>query len=387
VNELGINRVRLHVRSGTENPVDYYPTYRNSHLSADWNPHRYESVNDNDDPNVIREGGFQFAEIDHKVDVIINPMREALQARGERLYVNLNYVDFGQPQPWEQSSNPQEYAELILATFLHLQQRYGWVPDAVEVSLEPDNTPNWSPRVLGEALVAAGDRLKAAGFRPDFIAPSNTNMASALAYLDSILSVPRILDYLTDASYHRYAGVSASTLSRIASRATRYGIRTAMLEHISSGYQDLVQDIRDGRNSSWSQYVLAFCTPSDDGGVYYRIDTSVSGAPRILMGSRTRYLRQYFSFVRHGARRISAVSGDPNLDPLAFRNTDGRIVVVIAASGSAEVSIRRLPPGTYGVTITTANETFAPQADVVVTELGGLKAAMPAAGVMTVFAR
>lgn len=386
VNELGINRVRLELRSGHENPQDFYTTFKNSHNPADWNPHRYESINDNSDPRVANLAGFQFAEIDHKVDVIIQPLRALLQARGEKLYVNLNYVDFG-VAAWEQSSNPEEYAELIHTTFQHLQSRYGWVPDAVEITLEPDNTPNWNPQVIGRALVATGDRLKAAGFRPAFIAPSNTNMSSAVTYFDGLMSVPRVLDYLTDVAYHRYSGVSAATLAAIASRASQHGLRTAMLEHIGSGYQDLHADLRDGLNSAWQQFALAWCATQDNGGHYYRIDQSVPTAPKLILSSRARYLRQYFSFVRLGARRIGAVSGDARLDPVAFRNANGKLVVVVAAAEGAPVQLRHLPAASYGITFTTATQSFVSLPDVAVGSAGTLQVSMPSAGVMTIHQR
>jgi hypothetical protein len=385
VNELGINRVRLHVRSGHENPQDFYTTYRNSHQSSDWNPHRYQSVNDNDDPRVARTAGFQFAEIDHKVEVIIQPMQAALAARGERLFVNLNYVDFG-VSSWEQSSDPEEYAELIHMTFLHLKDRYGWVPDAVEVSLEPDNTPNWNPQTIGRALVAAGDRLKAAGFQPAFIAPSNTSMSSALSYFDQMLATPRVLEYLTDVAYHRYSGVSAATLAAIAARATEHGLRTAMLEHIGSGYDDLHQDLRDGLNSAWQQFTLAYCNSQDTGGNYYRIDESVPTSPKVILASRSRYFRQYFPFIRLNARG-SGVQWRPRLDPLAFRNTNGKVVAVIRATEGGPVQLRRLPTGAYGVTYTTATQSFVSLADIAVGQDGTLQVTMPSAGVITIHER
>ena len=385
VNELGINRVRLETRSGHENPQDWYTPYRISHDPGPWQAHRYESINDNDDPRVARPGGFQFAELDHKVEVIIAPMRALLQARGERLYVNLTYVDFG-AAAWEQSSNPEEYAELIHEAFLHLQNRYGWVPDAVEISLEPDNRQNWTGEVIGRALVATGDRLKASGFRPAFIAPSTTNTRAALDYLAAVVSVPRVLEYLTDVSYHRYAEASAANVAAIAARANALGLRTAMLEHIESGHQDLHEDLKLGQNSAWQQFTLAYCG-SDNGAHYYWFDETVQSSSSARMGERTRYLRQYFSFVRLHARRIGAVSGDSRLDPLAFRNADGRVVVIVKAAAAASIQLRRLPPGLYGITFTTSSQTFASLGDVTVGSSGTLQATMPDAGVMTIYQR
>jgi hypothetical protein len=384
VNELGINRVRIETRSGHENPHDYYATYKQTRNPSDWNPYRYASVNDNDDPRVARAEGFQFGELDHKVELTVAPLRALLAARGERLFVNLTYVDFV-GAAWEQSSDPEEYAELIHTAFTHLQNRYGWVPDAVEVILEPDNTPNWRAEVIGRAIVAAGDRLKASGFRPAFIAPSNADMRGALDYFNGIVAVPRVLEYLTDVAYHRYAGVSSETVAAIAARANQLGLRTAMLEHIESDYHDLHEDLRLGQNSAWQQFTLAYCAP-DNGAQYYFFDEAVASST-VTMGSRTRYFRQYFPFIRLNARRIGAVSGDNRLEPLAFRNADGKVAVVVKAASGAPVQIRRLPPGTYGVTFTTSSQSFVSLADITVDASGTLQATMPDAGVMTIYQR
>jgi hypothetical protein len=386
VNELGINRVRLEVRSGHENPQDFYSAFLTNRVMSAWAASRYQAVNDNNDPNVARADGFNFSELDHKVQVIIGPMRSKLAARGERLYVNLNYVDFGQ-SAFEHSSNVAEYAELILEAFKHLQGRYGWVPDAVEIILEPDNTPNWKPNVIGAAIVAAGDRLKAAGFQPAFIAPSTTNMATALVYLDAILTVPRVTEYLTDVAYHRYSGVSTATLKNIAQRASQYGLRTSMLEKIGAGYQELHEDLKEGKNSSWEQFGLAFCNAdASAGGTYYGVNEGAN-PPQVFMRARTPYLRQYFAFVRLGAHRVAANSGDGRLDPLAFRNTNGKVVTVVKADAAAPVEIRKLPAGLYGITFTTANQTWASLPDVTVGAGGTLQFSMPAAGVATVHQR
>ena len=386
VNELGINSVRVEVRAGHENPLDRFSNFVASNTTSDWFPYRYESINDNSDPLVANPAGFHFTELSYNSDSVIQPLRAALQQRGEQLYVTLTYVDF-KAYPFEQSSNPEEYAELILAAFRHLQTRHGWVPDAVEVILEPDNTQNWTPQVIGRALVAAGDRLKAAGFRPAFIAPATTDMSRAVSFFDQMLSVPRVLEYLTDISYHRYDGVSAASLAAIAARARQYGLRTAMLEHIAADYNELHEDIRDGLNSTWQQYVLAGCFNGDNGGKYYAIDTSNPQAPVVTLGSRARYFRQYFLYVRAGAVRIGAVSSDARFDPLAFRNANGKLAIVSKVNGTASVVVGGLPPGTYGITYTTGTQSLVSLPDAVVSQAGTLQLSMPAAGVITVYQR
>ncbi len=109
---------------------------------------------------------------------------------------------------------------------------------------------------------------------PASLRPSTTNAGHAVQYFDTMVQVPHVLDYLTDLSYHRYSGVSDQVIADIGARATQYGVRTSMLEHIGSGYEDLYQDVSVGRNSAWSEFALAFCDKPDDGGKYYNIDLS-----------------------------------------------------------------------------------------------------------------
>ena len=105
------------------------------------------------------------------------------------------------------------------------------------------------------------------------------------------------------------------------------------------------------------------------------------------MKSRTLYLRQYFAFVRIGAHRVAALSGDSRLDPVAFRNANGKVVAVVKANAAAPVEIRKLPAGRYGITLTTATQTWSSLPDVTVGAGGTLQFAMPAAGVVTVHQR
>jgi glucosylceramidase len=55
---------------------------------------------------------------------------------------------------------------------------------------------------------------------------------------------------------------------------------------------------------------------------------------QVTITDKTKFLRQYYKYVRPGAQRIDATSSDTTLDPLAFINTDGRYVTVMKA-GSA----------------------------------------------------
>ncbi len=388
VNDLGINRMRLELQSGSENPVDYFTKFYNDQISRDeWRKRWYEIINDNDDPFVINPAGFQFAWMDHTIDTVVLPIKQRLEARGERLYLNLNYVDFG-PSVFEHKDVAEEYAELMLATFLHMREKYGWTPDSIEMVLEADNA-QWNGTQIGKAIVATGDRLKAYGFHPAFVAPSASQMNNAITFFDELIKVPRVNLYVSELSYHRYGGVSDANLESIGRRAGQFGIQTGHLELIGANYLDLHKDLSLARNSSWAQFTIAFPTSvsTDDGGKYYMIDDRDPNQPVIQVGARTKYLRQYFKYVRRGAVRIEAKSDNPGFEPLAFVNADCRQTVIVKAVAGGSFSVQGLPAGTYGVKYTTDAQYDVNNADATINAGQSLQTAIPGPGVITIYAK
>ena len=193
VNNLGINRLRLEMKSGTENSKDWFSVFKAGQISeGELNQHRYETINDNDNPFVINPDGFQFSQLDSSIENVILPVKKLLEQRNEKLFVNLNMVDFDKNRGnanFLLKDNPEEYAEFILAVYQHIQSKYGFVPDTVEVVLEPDNHTGWTATNIGQAIVATAKRLREHNFKPAFIAPSTTNAANAPIYIDEIAAV------------------------------------------------------------------------------------------------------------------------------------------------------------------------------------------------------
>ncbi|MGH7524901.1 MAG: hypothetical protein ACREK8_11380, partial [Gemmatimonadales bacterium] len=375
-NDLGINRLRVEVTSGAENPADNFTLSLAGQVN--WSTVRYQAINDNNDPNVINPAGFHFSQVDLEYTSIVLPLRQRLEARGEHLYLNLNYVSFNHGGVIH--GDPAEYAEFLLALFLHLRDTFGVVPDAVEVILEPDNGTIWTGSSIGAGIAAAGQRLAAAGFHPDFIAPSVTNMANAVPYLNAMVQVPGVAAYLKEFAYHRYAGVSAANLQAIASRGAALGLRTAMLEHIGSGVEDLYDDLTIGQVSAWQQFTLAF-PGADNGAQYYSI---VGGVP--VIGSRTLGLRQYFRYVRAGAVRVGAASDNAAVvRPVAFTNVGNAPVVVLHMARAAAIALHGLRPGNYGVT--TSDPAHAALADLTAGAGGSLTVNVPSAAIVTVYSK
>jgi hypothetical protein len=383
VNEAGINRLRLEVRSGAENVLDYWAQFQAGAISTDeWRATRYATVNDNGDPNSMNPSGFLFSELDDNVTRIVLPIKQRIEANGETLYVTLTYVAFTQSITTGayHHTTPAEYAEFILAAFQHLQATYGLIPDALEIILEPDVAGAWNSTLTGQVIVPVTDRLSANGFNPKIIAPSTTSMASAPTYFNSWAATARAR--VQTVAYHRYTGVTTGNLQTIAA----LGKETAMLEwwNSSNGYEVLHQDLKVGNNSAWEQGVLA----SEEGPMsLYHVDVSNPAQPVVSINEKTKFTRQYYKHVRRGAVRIGATSSNGALDPLAFVNINGRHVVVVKASGAATFTVGGLPAGTYGLSYATSDEWGVDQPDQTIDAGQTVSASIPGSGVITVYAR
>lgn len=391
VNELGLNRIKLPVRAGYEHPVDHYARFKAGALTLqEWVGTWSTAVNDNADPNLINPAGFQWSSLDHNIETIALPMRQRLQARGERLITTITFTD-SRSDAFDHKNAPAEYTEYLLALFLHMQSKYGFVPDVVEVINEPDTGPvSWSAAQLGNVIAAAGARLEAAGFRPGFAAPATADMSKASVMYDGVIRQAGASKYITEISYHRYHRASISNLQQIAQRVTRDGLGAAMSEHIGSGHEVLHEDLKVGQATAWMQFALALCGgtgENDGGGIYYWIDQSNPANPVINTRIRTPYLWQYFRYVREGAVRIEATSVNAQLDAVAFVHADGRHVIVVKAEQAATFSVGTVPAGTYGVTYVTDATISGVLPDVALSSRGKVDVAMPGKGVVTIFAK
>jgi hypothetical protein len=391
--EMGINRVRAELRTGAENPRDAWTEFRNGQIDySGYKQAWYKAVNDNADPNVINPGGFHFSELDTHIEMVIDPMRQRLAAKGEKLYIVLNVIHGARTDPFQHRHDPDEYAEFLLAAFQHVEQRWGWIPDAIEVINEPDLGNRWTSAQIGNAIVATGNRLKAAGYNPDFVAPSGAGMDDSIVYFNEMIGMPGVAQYLTEFSYHRYNGVSDGNLNIIGQFGRQYGVGTAMLERIGSGYEDLHKDLTIANNTSWEQYAMAGCYPNDNGGKHVMVDITDEMNPRTRLASRSHFLRLYFKWVKPGAVRVGATSEGSALAPIAFINTNGRYTVIVKATGANAFTIGGLPPGTYGIAYATGPDDRTPNdmGDLADVQLGpgqALSTSIGGRGIITIYGK
>lgn len=378
VNGIGINRVRLEVRSGAETDLDANERFIAGDLTYDeWKPFNYPAQNDNDDPYDINWDGFSFDEMDWLVEEWVLPLQTKMQERGEKLWINICYVAFIDHR--DAHPDPEEYAEFVLATYLHLQEKYGIVPDSWEVILEPDQKPDmWTGKMIGEAIVATAPRLEEAGFEPAFIVPSVLNMRNATHYFKEIAKVPGALDHVIEFSYHRYRGNNERNLRDIAKLAAKHEIPTSMLEWwFGRANSDILyDDLMIANNVAWQGRALVglFDKPPAD-----------TPNPNLRVRREMRHNRQYFRDIRRGATRISASSdNEAKVNPVAFENVDGSVTVVLRVAEATTIRLNALPPGNYGSYHIAANRYGQLPEPRPVDEAGTMEVFMPGPGLITV---
>lgn len=391
IEEMGLSVIGTALHTGAENAVDYYARYRASGLFSDWTAEWHRPVNDNADPFVTDSSRFHFTSVFDMIDTVVAPLRARILARGEVPTIVLTVVDFnssGAARPMTMFADPDEYAEFVTMAFVRLQQRYGWVPDALEISLEPEHSATYGA-AMGAAIAAARSRLAARGFTPTIWAPSTTAAFNAGPYLRQMVGAGRP-DLVT---YHRY--ISPPPSDSILLDLASHGLPTAMTEYNEGTTADslfalLIKDVTIARVGQWKQFTLASCgtrTNLDNKGVYYQVDVTDALAPVVRLTHFSKLFRQLFPYVRRGAVRVGAVSGDATLQPMAFRAPTGGIVTVVRTVGASTFEIAGLPSGTYGVNYALAdgsvwNVERAPQS---IGAGGRLTLTMSARGVVTIY--
>ncbi len=354
VDDAGITRVRVELRSGVENPIDYWTQFVNGQLSYTANrDHYYEKFNDNSNPAIANAAGFQWPSFDYYIENFVLPMRNRMAARNETLSINLCFVDFGGTAfkgTLSFSGAPDEYAELITLAAMRMRDKYGINVDTLEIILEPDNGDGWSGQAIGRAILAAKTRLAAAGINPKIVAPSASVAGSTISFLDGIASVAGAQAALNTISYHRYDGAGADqALPAIRQRAASLGIDTAMLEYVDASVENFFKDMEFGGATAWQSYAAAAKASSasavGNGAILWR---DPAGALALTPQFSRMALVQRET--RPGARAYKATPLLGSDMPLDFQNPDGSEVIAIYSPGGSTVEISGASHTAYNVT-------------------------------------
>lgn len=377
IRDVGITRVRIEVYAGAEgrNGIALRDYYAGKTDMKGWRLWRYTTINDNADPFHINTAGFDFFDVDSRMELGALPMLKAAKAQGRTLDLLLTYVAFtGQNEgaPYLHTE-PEEYAEFVLATFLHLKEKYGVVPDSFEPLLEPDLAGYWTPDGFGKAIGAAVTRLSKNGFHPRIVAPSVSNIFRADDWLEGIAKTDIAEKAISEISYHRYYGGPERVLTDLAQRAARIGAQTSMLEYwFGKATHDLLyEDLTMANISAWQGR-------SDYTYHVIESDGSFSLAPDIRLN------RLYMQAIRPGAIRIAAEGGRRNrVRATAFMTPEGRINLILDSLNGGTARIENLAPGSYVMDEAYVELSDRPQSTVTVPASGKITLSLPGEGVLT----
>lgn len=374
VNELGIDRLQLPVRSGWHNTTDFWPQFVSGAIGrATLEQNWYRSLSN---------GTPQFGEFDFNVTHMLQPFLAAIGSRPR--VVSLIFTDFGASgKTLDFSTNPAAYAAFV-KVYVNRLAALGVAVDCIDVTLEPENTTGWQNATrIGQALVA----LKAALPNVRLIAPSCTNAYNTVPFSQAIEQVPGALAALDTVGYHRYG---SGDYASIAGWALARGKRTGMTEWFPASLDTLFDDLVVGNVSTWQRWAVAGSAGSlrsnphstyyfwDGAALQFASNATVSVAP----------LLQVLPFMHVGGQRIGVTVPATLSKAVAFENADGKqFVAVKRDSGSSVMTFSGLRPGAYGVrTCASITATPVEQANVLVLGNGTVSVTV-SSGFTTVYAK
>ncbi len=329
---------------------------------------------------------WDYTDLDAKINATITPMRTKLAAQGESLWVNLCYVDNRHCYGSNGGTRPlSEYVNRFRLAAQHIQSTFGWLPDSYEIALEPEViSSTWTTSDMNSAIPLLETELisNASIADPYLIGPSTpSGSVSFNTYFDAMSTTNRTK--LSELVYHRYDTVTAS---HITSRSASSGVPPAMLERGDADYSNhLHVDLKTIGVVAWEEYALAYINSVGFPNYQY-FDIPNAGATTFAIASAAKFFRQYFKHVRRGAQRVDATSGSGTFDPVAFRNTNGKVVVIVKASGSGSFTVGGLPANTYGLFYTTNAEYNTVLSNQTIASGQTISTSIPAAGVLTIYA-
>lgn len=377
IRDVGITRLRLEVYAGDEgkNGLALRDYYSGKTDIKGWRRWRYTTINDDTNPFHINPAGFDFFDLDTRMELGVLPLIKMAKAQGKTLELLLTYVAFTEQNKGAcyLHTQPEEYAEFVLATFLHLKEKYGITPGSFEPLLEPDLAGRWTPEGFGKAVGAAVTRLHENGFHPRIVTPSVSNIFRADDWLEGIAKTVVAEQAISEISYHRYYGGPERVLTDLAQRASRIGAETSMLEYwFGKATHDLLyEDITVANVSAWqgrSDYT------------YHTIETDGS----FTLAPDTRLNRLYMQAIRPGAIRIAADGGRRNrVRATAFLTTEGQINLILDSLKGGTANIVNLPPGPYLLDEAYVSLPDRPQSKIVVPNSGKVILSLPEEGVLT----
>jgi hypothetical protein len=292
---------------------------------------------DNGDCDSIDWNKFQARPIDTLVARNAVYFKDLIHASGYRtsFYSSPTYPTFATAfKPWV-LNHPGERAQQVWANALWWKNKYGIDINYDVIYNEPSSPITY--QILSDDIKALGPRLLNLGLQ------TRSQYAEAVApqtdwsFITPVQNDSELWKYVGRLSYHNY-GTADPYRAQIRDFGKAWGIPTAQTEMANPTIEDLFNDLTLGGVTYWEVGFSGNVTLVPSAG-------GTSWTP-----SSTYFrMRQLLHYIRPGAIRIEATSGDSALRVLAFVR-DGKITTVLFNTGSDKTAdLSNLPPGKYGI--------------------------------------
>ena len=403
VNVLGLTDIRINLAAGVESDADHY-------LTA-WNTGGPESIWNQQAWAAKDTDTFYWSSIDKVVDLIVNPLRGLITARGETPYILLashGGTNWGNPAFYDSTIERQKMADRIVQAYIHLWTTYGWIPDAVSPVNEPDAMSEWTTAEYADLIYKIGTSLDAnkttfgqgGGWTASIIMPDVAYQGPNFAtwfdatwnYLPGSGYPNRV--WMTAAGFHVYDATRPNwTFTALNNRLSANNLPAYMAE-----YTGLTASLAHRVLKDAPETIMLHRFALKD---WFEI---TGGGTGVELSAAAKLFRNYSYYVRPGAQRKavahSSEATTAGYDGIPWVKPNGRITVIVRTpSAAGDFWIDGLPAGTYGVnyglgvdtdqtsnsnttTISAWNQNLA---DVVLTAGSALKVSTTGVGVYTVY--
>jgi O-glycosyl hydrolase len=334
-------------------------------------PPNFEAVNDNDDPFVTDLSAYNLHEREpgeHDPLGVRLPYLRALHEAGVETFI----ASVWSPPPWmkhnaargngteretsapgydavpDNTSNQlrrdmfEEFAEMCVAYIRILERETGIHLAAISLQNEPRFSQFYAstvydPETLRDLIRVVGARFEREGITTRILMPEDTgDLAAIQGFVEPALADPEARRHVGAIAVHGYAfdGITpeaddSRTWQEMAQWGEPYGLPLWMTE--TSGFADdwdgamrlataMYTALRYGDVSAWLFWRLGGGTPGR---------RALIGAGGEVLSKRYFVSRNVYRFVRPGDVRVELGADDPDVLPLAFRGSEGRLTLIL----------------------------------------------------------
>ena len=310
ISDLGITRIRPNIDAGMERS------------------------NDDDDPNLIRADGFDFAgkRTDEHIELV---------TLARDLGLTTWFPAMLQPEPWMTEHTPSEFVERLVVQ-LERWRAAGCTPALVSPMNEPTMpmSGGYAPEWLTAVVSELGPRLDAAGLPTKVLVPDDVDPSSALVRATSVLDDPTAGRYVGALGFHLYGGESVDRLA-LADFARAHDLPLWMTEYSRAEWDSwpavldwasIIDELFTEDDVRAVDYMWGFFGEQQLGHMLVSIDFE-NGMYRSHRPTAAYWVTgQWSRWVRPGAVRVDTTvhEGLPRVS--AFVDPDGGTLVAVAVN-------------------------------------------------------